>query len=155
MKRRIFLVCLFYCFFRLPIYESIAAIFWQSASYVSFFVRSSRCANELLKLNVIKFDMPLGILRTKVDIFLVEKLTHFSIDISCSYFVNCFCKNCPAHFLLMPGLNDPFTPVWELSLLLLLLKCKIKVCNLSSPSPLSLMDIKLLRTQTHVLLFIS
>ena len=36
MKRRIFLVCLFYCFFRLPIYESIAAIFWQSASYVFF-----------------------------------------------------------------------------------------------------------------------
>ena len=36
MKRRIFLVCLFYCFFfRLPIYESIAAIFWQSASYVN------------------------------------------------------------------------------------------------------------------------
>ena len=34
MKRRIFLVCLFYCFFRLPIYESIAAIFWQSPSYV-------------------------------------------------------------------------------------------------------------------------
>ena len=35
MKRRIFLVCLFYCFlFGLPIYESIAAIFWQSASYV-------------------------------------------------------------------------------------------------------------------------
>ena len=39
MKKRIFLVCLFYCFFfRLPIYESIAAIFWQSASYVLFFV---------------------------------------------------------------------------------------------------------------------
>ena len=36
MKRRIFLVCLFYCFFRLPIYESFAAIFWQSASYVWF-----------------------------------------------------------------------------------------------------------------------
>ena len=35
MKRQIFLVCLFYCFFRLPIYESIAAIFWQSASYVN------------------------------------------------------------------------------------------------------------------------
>ena len=33
MKRRIFLVCLT-VFFRLPIYESIAAIFWQSASYV-------------------------------------------------------------------------------------------------------------------------
>ena len=34
MKRLIFLVCLFYCFFRRPIYDSIAAIFWQSASYV-------------------------------------------------------------------------------------------------------------------------
>ena len=36
MKRRIFLACLFYCFFRLSIYESIAAIFLQSASYVFF-----------------------------------------------------------------------------------------------------------------------
>ena len=34
MKRQIFLVCLFTFFFGLPIYESIAAIFWQSASYV-------------------------------------------------------------------------------------------------------------------------
>ena len=39
MKRRIFLVCLFYCLFRLPIYESIAAIFWQSASYVLIFLQ--------------------------------------------------------------------------------------------------------------------
>ena len=36
MKWQIFLVCLFYCLFRLAIYESIAAIFWQSASYVFF-----------------------------------------------------------------------------------------------------------------------
>ena len=34
MKQRIFLVCLLYCFFRLPIYESIAAIFWQSAVFL-------------------------------------------------------------------------------------------------------------------------
>ena len=60
----------------------------------NFFVRATRCANELLKPNVIKFDMPLGIFRTKVHIFLVEKLTYFNIDISCSYFVKCFCKNC-------------------------------------------------------------
>ena len=40
MKRQIFLVCLFYCFFRLPIYESIAAIFWQSVSYVLFYSRT-------------------------------------------------------------------------------------------------------------------
>ena len=45
MRRRVFLVCLFYCFFRLPIYESIAAIFWQSASYVSF------TGHELWRLN--------------------------------------------------------------------------------------------------------
>ena len=35
MKRRIFCGLSFLLFFlRLPIYESIAAIFWQSASYV-------------------------------------------------------------------------------------------------------------------------
>ena len=35
MKRQIFSVCLFYCFFfRLQIYKAIAAIFWQSASSV-------------------------------------------------------------------------------------------------------------------------
>ena len=38
MKRRIFWY-VFYCFFRLPIYESIAAIFWQSASYVIIFYK--------------------------------------------------------------------------------------------------------------------
>ena len=38
MKRRIFLVSFLLFFFRLPIYESIAAIFWQSASYVNDFV---------------------------------------------------------------------------------------------------------------------
>ena len=32
-----FLVCLFSVFFRLQIYEAIAAIFWQSASYVCNF----------------------------------------------------------------------------------------------------------------------
>ena len=34
MKRRVFWSVFFTVFFRLPIYESIAAIFWQSASYV-------------------------------------------------------------------------------------------------------------------------
>ena len=49
MKRRNFLVCLFYCFFRLPIYESIAAIFWQSASYVVLFCTGNEgaCSNYI------------------------------------------------------------------------------------------------------------
>ena len=35
MKRRIFWYLFFYCFFlRLQIYEAIAAVFWQSASFV-------------------------------------------------------------------------------------------------------------------------
>ena len=38
MKRRIFWSVFFTVFFRLPICESIAAIFWQSASYVSFII---------------------------------------------------------------------------------------------------------------------
>ena len=51
MKRRIFLVCLFYCFFRLPVYKSIGAIFWQSASYVNKVVKSSTL-NESSELDV-------------------------------------------------------------------------------------------------------
>ena len=33
-EKMIFSVCLLYCFFRLQIYEAIAAMFWQSSSYV-------------------------------------------------------------------------------------------------------------------------
>ena len=36
MKRGIFLVCFFTVFLSLQIYAAIAAIFWQSASYVIF-----------------------------------------------------------------------------------------------------------------------
>ena len=36
MKRRIFWSVFFTVFVRLQIYEAIAAIFWQSASYVIF-----------------------------------------------------------------------------------------------------------------------
>ena len=60
----------------------------------NFFVKFTRCANELLKLKVINFDMPLGIFRTNVHIFVVKNYAHFNIDSSCSYFVKCFCKNC-------------------------------------------------------------
>ena len=48
MKRRIFLLCLFYCFFRLPIYESIAAIFWQSASYFPKFFKIHQSERTLI-----------------------------------------------------------------------------------------------------------
>ena len=40
----------------------------------NFFVNATRCAIELLKLNVIKFDMPLGTFCTK--------LAYFNINIS-------------------------------------------------------------------------
>ena len=57
MKRRIFLVCLFYCFFRLPIYESIAAIFWQSASYVFRFLRDlNSYKTRFISPNVVSFQ---------------------------------------------------------------------------------------------------
>ena len=60
----------------------------------NFFARATRCANELLMLNVIEIDLPLGIFRTKVHNILVEKRTHFSIDFSCSHFVKRFCRKC-------------------------------------------------------------
>ena len=45
----------------------------------NFFVMASRCANELLELNVNKFDMPLGIFCTKEHTFLVENLLIFTL----------------------------------------------------------------------------
>ena len=36
VKRQIFLVCLFYCFFRLQIYIAVTAILSQSVIYVVF-----------------------------------------------------------------------------------------------------------------------
>ena len=53
--------------FRVPITQK----FWSEDN---FFVGANRCANDQLKLDVIKLDMPLGIFRTKVHIFLVESL---------------------------------------------------------------------------------
>ena len=46
MKRRFFW-SVFTVFFRLQIYEAIAAIFWQSASYVQFFMSLTR-GNSIL-----------------------------------------------------------------------------------------------------------
>ena len=57
MKRRIFLVCLFYCFFRLPIYESIAAIFWKSASYVLGSITAKTILRKLTEVSSTD-DMP-------------------------------------------------------------------------------------------------
>ena len=64
MKRRIFLVCLFYCFFRLPIYESIAAIFWQSASYVYWLLSNEFLAIILVLPSFMQFfDWPMFFVR--------------------------------------------------------------------------------------------
>ena len=38
MKKHFFGLSFFYSFWRLQIYEAVAAIFWQSASYVRFLI---------------------------------------------------------------------------------------------------------------------
>ena len=48
------LVCSFNCFFRLQIYEAIAAIFWQSASYVCF----SLCCFSLCSVFIFSLAFP-------------------------------------------------------------------------------------------------
>ena len=53
MKRRIFLVCLT-VFLRLQIYEAIAAIFWQSASYVVINSRAA-IAGAIIGLHLVFF----------------------------------------------------------------------------------------------------
>ena len=50
MKRRIFLVFFFTVFFRLQIYEAIAAVFWQSASYALY--RANYMRHTVLDLTV-------------------------------------------------------------------------------------------------------
>ena len=47
-KDKFFWSVFFTVFFRLPIYESIAAIFWQSASYVFFETADLRSCNEYI-----------------------------------------------------------------------------------------------------------
>ena len=55
MKKRIFLLCLFYCFFlRLQIYEAIAAIFWQYASYVCILIHKFGAIVFFLKNCILK-----------------------------------------------------------------------------------------------------
>ena len=68
MKRRIFLVRLFYRFFlRLQIYdEVIAAIFWQSASYVASF-------SPPLAWTISELGKTLGCLRTEIKLIEVPK----------------------------------------------------------------------------------
>ena len=61
----------------------------------NFFVRAPRAANELLRLKIISFDMPLGMFKSKLNKFLLLKTsTLFDINRSCTFFVKCFCKNC-------------------------------------------------------------
>ena len=78
MKRRIFLVCLFYCFLGLQIYEAIAAIFWQSASYVILFESTL----------VFIFSVSYTAKKTNVhDNFYSETTIHTQVSLKCCCFV--------------------------------------------------------------------
>ena len=56
MKRRVFWSVFFNVFSRLPIYESIAAIFWQSASYL--YTSISLTSLSLRNRSMFNYKMP-------------------------------------------------------------------------------------------------
>ena len=61
----------------------------------NFFVRAPRAANELIRQQMISFEMPLEFFKSALNKFLTFKsISIFIINHSCSYFVKCFCKTC-------------------------------------------------------------
>ena len=82
MKRRIILVCLFYCVFRLPIYESIAAIFWQSASYVYAIFRLTDFSSDAFDFSSSKTEWALSAIRAFQPCFSSNPLHHLLFFIS-------------------------------------------------------------------------
>ena len=57
MKDDFFWSVFFTVFFRLPIYESIAAIFWQSASYVCMFTQKYSQKGHFCQLHMLHFEI--------------------------------------------------------------------------------------------------
>ena len=59
----------------------------------NFFVRAPRTANELIRQQIISFEMPLGVFKSALNKLLKFKTKSiFHIDHSCSYLSNVFVK---------------------------------------------------------------
>ena len=77
MKRRIFWSVFFTVFFRLPIYESIAAIFWQSCQLCYGFV----CLSIISAVGKLIFTV--SVVKILEDfLFFFNQIKHFSEDYS-------------------------------------------------------------------------
>ena len=63
----------------------------------NFFIRSTRAANELIRLKIISYDMSLTTLKHSLSKYLLARTYDFyNLNISCSHFVKCFCSFCRA-----------------------------------------------------------
>ena len=63
----------------------------------NFFIRSTRAANELIRLKIISFDMSLTTLKHSLSKYLLARTYDFyNLNNSCSHFVECFCSFCRA-----------------------------------------------------------
>ena len=63
----------------------------------NFFIRSTRAANELIRLKIISFDMSLTTLKHSLSKYLLARTYDFyNLNNSCSHFLNCFCSFCRA-----------------------------------------------------------
>ena len=61
------------------------------------FIRATRAANELIRLKIISFEIPLKTLKSSLINYLKSKTSNFyDMNCSCSHIVKCYCKFCRA-----------------------------------------------------------
>ena len=63
----------------------------------NFFIRATRAANELIRLKIISFEMPLKTLKFSLINYLKSRTSnYYNMNCSCSHFVKCYCTFCRA-----------------------------------------------------------
>ena len=63
----------------------------------NFFIRATRAANELIRLKIISFKMPLKTLKSSLIKYLKSRTSnYYDMNCSCLHFVKCYCTFCRA-----------------------------------------------------------
>ena len=77
----------------------------KSSTGDSFFIRSTRAANELIRLKMISFDMSLITLKHSLSKYILARTYDFyNLNNSCSHFVKWFCSFCCAEVIQLRSL---------------------------------------------------
>ena len=77
----------------------------------NYFIRATVSANELLKLNVISFQMSYSQFKRSLKMYLMDRITAFDINLTCTYFMKCHCPSCRCWFLVHIYFYQPWSVV--------------------------------------------